>query len=94
MNDNDPNFYLKLKDDYRLVTVGVFYYLPEYSNIIQEFMWQTDDRVPELVRVHKFLNHWHTNIDAVISEVRISCSDPFSTSNFKKIDYEFPVYWN
>jgi uncharacterized protein Usg len=54
-----------------IVTVNVFYWMPEYSNIIQQFIWQTNDIKPEYPRVHKFLNYWHDNIDAVISEVEI-----------------------
>ena len=54
-----------------IVTVNVFYWMPEYSNIIQQFIWQTNDIKPEYPRVHKFLNYWHDNIDAVISEVNI-----------------------
>jgi uncharacterized protein Usg len=94
MKDNCSIFYLKLKDDCRLVTVNVLYYLPEYKNIIQEFIWQTNDRVPELVRVHKFLDHWDKNIEATIHEVRISCSNPLSTTDFKHVNYEFPVFWS
>ena len=55
-----------------LVLLNVNYYLPDYKNIIQEFVWQTKDVTPELPRVHKFLNFWHHNIEAVISEVFVT----------------------
>ena len=61
--------------NWQLVTIDVFYYRPDYRSLIQEFIWQTEDEVPELRRVHKFLNHWHQNIDAVIQEVQISIND-------------------
>ena len=35
------------------------------------FIWQTDDVRPEYPRVHKFLNYWHDNIEAVIEEIEI-----------------------
>ena len=47
-----------------IVTIDVFYYLPEYTNILQEFVWQTEDIVPEYPRVHQFLNYWKENIKA------------------------------
>ena len=56
----------------RLITVNVNYWMPDYNNILQEFIWQTDDYIPKLPRVHKFLNFWHKEIDAVISEVYVS----------------------
>ena len=58
-----------------LVFLNVNYYLPDYKNIIQEFVWQTKDVTPELPRVHKFLNFWHHNIEAVISEVFVTYGD-------------------
>ena len=59
----------------RWVTINVNYWMPDYSNILQEFIWQTDDYVPNLPRIHKFLNFWHKEIDAVISEVYLSVED-------------------
>ena len=54
-----------------IATVEVLYWMPDYHNILQEFIWQTADIKPEFPRVHLFLNFWHDNIDAVISEVNI-----------------------
>lgn len=55
-----------------LVTVDVFYYMPDRQLLINEFIWQTPDIVPEIPRVHEFLNYWHENIEAVIKEVLVS----------------------
>lgn len=52
-----------------LVTLDIFYYMPDHSSIINEFVWQTEDIAPEYQRVHKFLLHWQKNIDAVIQEI-------------------------
>ena len=45
--------------------------MPDYQHILQEFIWQTYDVKPEYPRVHKFLNYWHDNIEAVIEEIKI-----------------------
>ena len=58
-----------------LITLNVYYWLPDYENLIQQFMWQTMDVKPKYPRVHKFLNYWHNNIDAIINEVQISESE-------------------
>ena len=54
-----------------LVTLNVNYWLPDYQNILQQFVWQTLDTKPKYPRVHKFLNYWHNNIDAIVNEVQI-----------------------
>lgn len=54
-----------------LVSLRVFYYMPDYRDLIQEFMWQTMDIKPKYPRVNKFLNYWKENIEAVIAEVEM-----------------------
>jgi uncharacterized protein Usg len=49
--------------------------MPDYPQILQEFNWGFDDFIPDLYKTHKFLNHWRTNIDAVIADVLISIAD-------------------
>ena len=63
-----------------LVTVDILYWMPDYDNILQEFVWQTKDVVPEIPRVHKFLDYWHKNIDAVIA---IGCIIQGETRHFE-----------
>lgn len=59
----------------QLVTIDIFYYMPDHTHLIQEFLWQTEDMIPELHRTHRFLRYWHTNIDAVIQEILLSVND-------------------
>ena len=61
-----------------IVTLNILYWVPDYEHILQQFIWQTLDVKPEYPRVHRFLNYWHDNIEAVISEVNIA--DNYVTS--------------
>jgi uncharacterized protein Usg len=67
------------------VLLKVYYFIPEYPMLLQEFSWAFDDHIPELVKTHKFLQHWHTSIDAVISEVFISISGGY-TKSYRSVD--------
>ena len=58
-----------------IATLQVFYYMPDYTNIIQEFVWQYNDRQPNFPRTHKFLNFWHDEIEAVIETVNLTFTD-------------------
>ena len=60
---------------YSLVTVNVLYYMPDHQHILNEFLWQTLDLRPKYPRIHKFLDYWRREIDAVIKEVTI-CDIP------------------
>ena len=66
-----------------LITLDIFYYLPDYTSIIQEFLWQTEDTAPDYSKMHRFLRFWKDNIDAVISEVLFRES---SYPEWKKVD--------
>jgi len=61
--------------NFQLVTLDIYYYMPDYRNLLQEFIWQFEDIIPDLQRTHKFLNHWHQNIDAIVQEVQISINE-------------------
>ena len=61
-----------------IVTLSIFYWMPDYNRILQEFYWQTHDVRPEYPRVHRFLNYCHNNIEAVIEEINIT--DSYKTS--------------
>ena len=58
-----------------LVTLNVYYWMPDYKNLIQQFMWQTMDVKPKYPRIHKFLDYWHNNIDAIVNEIQICESE-------------------
>jgi uncharacterized protein Usg len=55
----------------RLTTAEVLYYLPDHPNLLQRFTWQTLDLAPEYPRVHRFLDFWRREIEAVIHSVDI-----------------------
>ena len=56
----------------RLTTTEVLYYLPDHPKLLQSFTWQTLDIAPEYPRVHRFLDYWRREIQAVIHSVRLS----------------------
>lgn len=68
--------------DYRITTLQILYYMPDYKNLLQEFVWQTEDLVPEFPRIHKFLIHWKTNIQVPIHTINVSHADPFGKTRY------------
>ena len=76
-----------------LVTVDVLYYMPDYTDIVQEFIWQTNDHTPDLPRVHKFLNFWKENVEAVIKEVKVAYTYE-SDHRFRRAVYHKELSWH
>jgi uncharacterized protein Usg len=60
-----------LADNYGIVTVNVIYHMPDYPDLLNQFLWQTLDLRPDYPRIHRFLKFWRREIDAVIAEIVI-----------------------
>jgi len=64
----------------------VLYYRPDYRCVLQEFLYQVEDDMPEIPRIKQFLIFWKNDIDAVIHSVLISESNSgFRPVNLLKI---------
>ena len=66
----DQDFYQQLQGR-RLTTAEVLYYMPAHPSLLQSFLWQTMDEAPNFPRIHRFLDFWRREIDAVIHSVSI-----------------------
>ena len=69
----DPDFARQLNGE-RLTTAEVLYYLPDHPILLQRFLWQTLDLAPDYPRIHKFLEFWRLEIEAVIHSVTVSAA--------------------
>lgn len=68
---SDPDFAAQLKGA-RLTTAEILYHMPDYPGLLQSFVWQTQDIAPDFPRLHRFLDHWRREIEAVIHSVRVA----------------------
>ena len=69
-----------------LATVQVIYHIPDHIHILNEFSWQTKDRLPEYPRIHEFLDYSDKHIDAPIKEAYIYDHDE---SKIRHVDRRF-----
>ena len=70
----DNEFSLRLQG-WRLATAEVLYYMPDHPSLLQSFVWQTLDLAPQYPRIHKFLDFWRREIDAVIHSVQLASGE-------------------
>jgi uncharacterized protein Usg len=69
-----------------VVAIKVIYYLPDYTSLLQEFYWATDDIHPTYPRIVRFLNFWKDNIEATINiiELRVDNNAEISKTIYGK----------
>jgi uncharacterized protein Usg len=68
----------------QLTLIQVYYYMPDYPSVINEFTWQTIDLYPRFPRMRRFLDYWSCNIDAKINEIYLNYADPVYGPNYFK----------
>ena len=71
----------------RPILLTVVHYMPDFPSVTQEFYWQTEDELPELARIHRFLNHWKSNIEAPIHGVLVSVEDKYKTQQYRNVSH-------
>jgi uncharacterized protein Usg len=79
----DEDFVLRL-NGWRLATAEVLYYIPDHPSLLQSFVWQTLDLAPSYPRIHRFLEFWGREIDAVIHSVRLASGETLAPGRFTK----------
>jgi len=70
-------------DGWRLTTAEVLYYMPDHPKLLQSFVWQTLDLAPRYPRVHKFLDFWKAEIEAVIHSVRLASGEELAPARVR-----------
>ena len=66
----------------QLTLIQVYYYMPDYPSVLNEFVWQTIDLYPRFPRMQRFLSYWSENIDARINEIYLNYTDPVYGPNY------------
>ena len=84
MTQSDMNLRL---NGWRLATAEVLYYMPDHPALLQSFVWQTLDIAPSYPRIHKFLDFWKREIEAVIHSVTLASGELLAPAPVKRADF-------
>ena len=71
----------------RLTTAEVLYYMPAHPVLLQSFLWQTLDVAPDFPRIHRFLDFWRREIDAVIHSVTVGGVELIAPAQVRNVQY-------
>ena len=56
---------------YRLTTAEILYRLPDHPTLLQTFVWQELDLLPDFPVLTRFLDFWERSIEGKLHSVRI-----------------------
>jgi len=73
-------------EGWRLTTAEVLYYMPDHPSLLQSFIWQTLDIAPGYPRIHRFLDFWRKEIDAIIHSVQLATGETLAPPRMTRAD--------
>ena len=60
--------------------------MPDHPSLLQSFIWQTLDLAPRYPRIHRFLDFWRRDIEAVIHSVRLATGETLAPAPIRRAD--------
>ena len=57
---------------FRLTTAEILYHLPDHPHLLQSFVWQQLDLVPEFPKLRRFLEFWSRSIEGRLHSVKVA----------------------
>lgn len=73
-------------EGYGLTTAEVHYYMPDHPRLLQLFVWQQYDVAPQFPMLHKFLDHWRREIEAVLHSIRVAHQHLIQPAEWRAVD--------
>lgn len=74
---------------YSLTTAEILYHMPDHPSLLQSFIWQEFDLVPEFPVLSKFLRFWTGNLEGKLHSVRVAVRGLIAPSELKAAAGEF-----
>lgn len=78
--------------DYRITTALITYHLPDYPQLLQEYLWQDLDKAPRFPVLKKFLDFWETNIEGRLHSVEVTSAKLIQPARFRHVDKNFQIH--
>ena len=80
--------YLQLKG-FRLATAEILYHLPDHPDLLQSYIWQEYDHIPDFPVLHNFLEFWEKNLDGKVHSVKLVCVESIKVSDLSYLQNSF-----
>jgi uncharacterized protein Usg len=68
---------------YRLTTAEITYFLPDYHNLLQTYIWQEYDFQPDFPHLKHFIKFWHLELEGELHSVRVIIGNSLVIPKFK-----------
>ena len=74
-----------------LTTAELFYRMPDYTQVLNSFIWQDYDLAPDHQRLFDFVEFWQREIDGPLHSVQFTHRTLISPGEWRQVTGEFPI---
>lgn len=74
---------------YGLTTAIMYYRIPDYQRVLNEFIWQNYDLSPDYPRLFDFIEFWQRNIDGPLHSVEFTHRKLISPGEWRNVVGEY-----
>ena len=74
--------------DHRLTTAKIIYHLPDFEELLQEFIWQDYDLAPRYPALNKFLDFWSREIEGKLHSVYVARKEIITPGDYRFAEWE------
>jgi len=89
MEQNETELMLR---GYGLTTAELFYRMPDYTHVLNTFVWQEYDLAPDHPRLLKFIDFWKAEIEGPLHSVRFIHRKMMSCGEWRHVTGEFTIH--
>jgi len=76
---------------YRLTTAEILYHRPDHPVLLQSYIWQEYDLVPQFPVLNKFLRFWESELDGKLHSVWVAAIGIIAPAELKYFGGEFTL---
>lgn len=88
MSETETELMLK---GYGLTTAEMFYRMPDYTHVLNTFVWQDYDLAPDHPRLMKFIDFWKAEIEGALHSVRFTHRKLIAPGEWRHVTGEFTL---
>ena len=74
---------------YGLTTAELFYRMPDYTHVLNSFIWQEYDLAPDYPKLFEFIDFWQSDIEGPLHSVRFSHRKLIAPGEWRNVTGEF-----
>ena len=77
---------------YGLTTAEMVYRMPDYTHVLNTFVWQDYDLAPDHPRLFEFIEYWQDSIEGALHSVRFVHRKMLAPGEWRYVTGEFTLH--